>query len=253
MAINSDLYRALLKKTGWSPATLSRKAEALRRDYGPMTPDEARYIIAHEHGIDLRKYPIAPEELDRVQTLRASGATVTPAFHGGATTRTAKEAGVAESRAEPEEPRPPTPSALFDSRGFHPAVVRSSKKRFVSGHRSDAIRAAFQAVNNRVRKMGGISGDVDDGQALMGEAFKDKTAILQMTDRTTGPEKDEHAGLRFLAMGGMRGLRNPRSHADEEWWTDGDVDFVLECLALASLLHRCLDHCQERSKRAGTT
>ncbi len=56
MAIESDLYQALLKKTGWSAATLSRKANALWRDHGPMTPDEARYIIAHEHGIDLRKY-----------------------------------------------------------------------------------------------------------------------------------------------------------------------------------------------------
>ncbi len=123
----------------------------------------------------------------------------------------------------------------------------------MNGHRSDAIRAAFQAVNNRARKTGGISGDVDDGQALVGEAFKDKNPVLQMTDRSTVPEKDEHAGLRFLAMGGMRGLRNPRSHADDEWWTDDDVDFVLECLAIASLLHRCLDHCQEYGRLAVTT
>lgn len=146
--------------------------------------------------------------------------------------------------------RPPTPSALFDSRRFHPQVVKSSKKRFVNGQRSDAIRASFQAVNNRVRKMTGITG-VADGQGLVGKAFEDDNPSLQMSDLKSDSERDEHAGLRFLAMGGMRGLRNPRSHAHDEWWTDGDVDFVLDALALASLLHRCLDQCDAHSQRAG--
>jgi uncharacterized protein (TIGR02391 family) len=216
-----------------------------------MTPEEARYIIAHEHGIDLRKYGLSPEDIDRVRALRASGARLDLASSRGRAIRpAAAERGVTEARIDATDPRPLTPSALFDSRGFHPRIVKSSKSRFVNGQRSDSIRAAFQAVNNRIRKMSGIT-DVDDGQALAARAFEDKNPTLRMTDLNTVPDKDEHAGVRFLAMGGMRGLRNPRSHADEEWWTDGDVDFVLEALALASLLHRCLDLCEAYSKRAG--
>jgi len=247
--INSDLYEALRRKTGWSAATISRKADALRREHGPMTPDQARYIIAHERGIDLRKFGIPATEIDKVQALRASGATLSSR---APVSRAVRERAPA-ARAVPARPRPPTPSALFDSRAFHPAVVTSSKTRFVNGHPSDAIRNAFVALNNRVRKMSAITDDVDDGQALMGEAFKQQNPVLRMTDLGTVPEKDEHAGLRFLAMGGMRGMRNPRSHDDQDWWTDSDVGFVLEALALASLQHRCLDHCQDYRKRTETT
>lgn len=251
MPISSELYQALLNKTGWSPAKLSRKAGALADDHGPMTPEEARYIIAHEHGIDLRKYGLSPEDIDRVRALRASGARLDAGSSRGRAVRPAvAERCVAQARTDATDRRPLTPSSLFDSRALHSRVVASSKKRFVNGHRSDSIRAAFQAVNNRVRKMSGIT-DVDDGQALVAKAFEDKNPTLRMTDLNTVADKDEHAGLRFLAMGGMRGLRNPRSHADEEWWTDGDVDFVLEALALASLLHRCLDLCEAYGKRGG--
>lgn len=249
MAISTALYKALQSKTGWSAATISRKADALRREHGPMTPDEARYIIAHERGIDLRKSGVAQAEIEKVQALRASGATLTIS---PVAIRRVRESAPA-ARAASTRPRQPTLGMLFDSRSFHPAVATSSRKLFVNGHPSDAIRKAFVAVNNRVRKMGAISDDVDDGQALMGEAFKEKQPALQMTDRKTTPEKDEHAGLRFLAMGGMRGMRNPRSHDDQDWWTDSDVEFVLEALALASLQHRCLDHCQDYKKRTGTT
>lgn len=249
MAINSNLYKALQSKTGWSAATLSRKADALRREHGPMTPDQARYIIAHERGIDLRKYGLSAAEIDKVQALRASGATTVRSFEPVSRPTAAR---VRAARTPPPGPRPPTLTELFDSRAFHTAVVRSSKKRFVNGHPSDAIRNTFVALNNRVRKMSAIPDDVDDGQKLMGEAFKHQNPVLRMTDLGTMPERDEHTGLRFLAMGGMSGLRNPRSHDDQDWWTDSDLEFVLEALALASLLHRCLDHCQDYRKRAGT-
>ena len=253
MALNSTLYSALLSATGWSPATLSRKADQLRVAHGPMTADEARHIIAHERGIDLEKYDVPAQQIERVRTLRASGATLShtsaPRTHSSAAVRPTRSG----PSSEPSITSPPTPRTLFNSRSFHPAVVRSSRNRFVNGQRSDAIRAAFVAVNNRTRRMGNIRNEVDDGQALAGVAFSENSPILQMTDLATVPKIDEQVGLRFLAMAGIRGMRNPRSHADEEWWTDEDVGFVLECLAFASLLHRCLDHCQAYRQRSEAT
>ena len=246
MAISSGLYKALIGQTGWSPAKLGRIASALARQHGPMTPDEARYIVAHEHGINLRKHGVSASELDRVRMLRAAGAASAVAERNAPVAPPRKETA-APAKVETRDARPVTPSALFDSRDFHPHVVKSSKKRFVSGHRSDALRAAFVSVNNRVRRMSGIL-DADDGQALVSRAFGDKMPVLRMTGLSTLPERDEQIGLQFLAMGGMRGIRNPRSHADEQWWTDEDPRFVLEALALASLLHRCLDHCEARNK-----
>lgn len=244
MTIKGDLYQAILEKSNKSPATISRWAADLIEKHGPMTADEARLVIAHEFGVDLNKYPVSPEQLDKVRTLRSSGASLASVQQraGGPEQPASTERGDSSTTAQAYNPRPMTPAALFHSRGFHPAVAASSKRRFVNGHRSDAIRATFQAVNNRVKKLSGLHGR--DGQALMGQAFTDDDPPLQMTNLATQSERDEHAGARLLMMGAMTGLRNPRAHEDG-WEPDNDEHYVLECLAFASLLHRFLDRCEE--------
>src|SRR5687767_12279858 len=72
MPISPDLHGALLKVLGVSPATLSRQASDLVKRYGPMTGDEARWIIAHDAGIDLRRYGLTATQLDRVRQLRGA-------------------------------------------------------------------------------------------------------------------------------------------------------------------------------------
>lgn len=129
---------------------------------------------------------------------------------------------------------------MFDLRDFHPTVVRASRKLFLDGHRTEAIRKAFQTVNNRVKKLSGLP---KDGQPLMGEAFREVNPPLQMTGLASDSEKDEHKGTQLLMMGGMAALRNPRTHEDH-WEPDNDARSVLEALALASMLHRFLDRCE---------
>ena len=75
MALKGDLYRALLQKTG-SQQTMSRWASKIDDKFGPMSPDEARLVMAHEFGIKLADYGIAADVQDRVRTLRASGASL---------------------------------------------------------------------------------------------------------------------------------------------------------------------------------
>lgn len=212
-----------------------------------MSPEEARYIIAHEVGLHLRKYGVPPTEIEKVLSLRPAGARLVQGKPMRVRARMESNGqSVGAVEVDREEERPMTPAAIFDSRTFHQAVGKSSKRLFVNRHYSDAIRSGFQAVNNRARQLSGST--AEDGQALMGDIFKENSPELQMTDLSTVPEKDEQAGLKLVAMGSMRGLRNPRSHSDEEWWTDREIPFVLDCLALASLLHRCLDHCQNHMK-----
>jgi len=239
MAISSALLAELRKRIG-SDATISRAASRLIRDHGPMSPDEARWVLAHNAGIGLGKYGFTAEQLDRVRTLRASigeAPSVSPISPAGANNTN-------ETSKVPESGAAPTPAAIFTSRGFHEEVERT-KKLFVGGHYSDAIRKAFVRVNNRVKKMAGLVSK--DGQALMGAAFKDTNPPLQMTALSIVSEQDEHDGMRFMMMGAMAAMRNPRSHEDS-WEPDHDPVAVLEALAYASILHRFLDRCDSYRK-----
>jgi len=66
--INKSLRNALLKKPGMSPASLSRRASAIRQRLA-MTKDESYYLVAHEKGLSLDKY-VSGQELNRIMELQ---------------------------------------------------------------------------------------------------------------------------------------------------------------------------------------
>ena len=66
--VDRALRRKLLAELGISRQALSQRAKRLKEKYGPMTTDEAVYIIAHMEGLDISKsLPLAA--LDRVRSL----------------------------------------------------------------------------------------------------------------------------------------------------------------------------------------
>lgn len=69
MPTNPKVKQELLSKLGGiSHQALSQRAARIKETYGPMTTEEAVYVIAHIEGIDLSKFlPIAT--LDRVRSL----------------------------------------------------------------------------------------------------------------------------------------------------------------------------------------
>jgi hypothetical protein len=70
--INRQLRRDLLLKLNISKQALSNRAKRLKGIYGPMTTEEAIYIIAHTEGLDVSKYlPLAV--VDRVRSLVPRG------------------------------------------------------------------------------------------------------------------------------------------------------------------------------------
>ncbi len=66
--VNREVKRELLSKLQVSPQALSQKAQRIKDKYGPMTTEEATYIIAHIEGVDLAKY-LSLESLDRIRSL----------------------------------------------------------------------------------------------------------------------------------------------------------------------------------------
>jgi hypothetical protein len=66
---NRELRRALLKRLNITPQALSLRAGKMKRQHGPMSTEDATYVIAHAEGIDLSKY-LSAEEVSRIRTIR---------------------------------------------------------------------------------------------------------------------------------------------------------------------------------------
>jgi hypothetical protein len=56
MATNRKLRAELLSRLGCSPQALSKRAKVIKKNHGPMSTEDAVYLIAHKKGIDLSKY-----------------------------------------------------------------------------------------------------------------------------------------------------------------------------------------------------
>jgi hypothetical protein len=66
--VKREVREKLLTKLGISHQALSKRARRLKEKYGPMTTDEAVYIIAHLEGIDLSRY-LPLQALDRIRSM----------------------------------------------------------------------------------------------------------------------------------------------------------------------------------------
>jgi hypothetical protein len=66
--VNREIRESLLRKLKISKQALSQRANRLKEKHGPMTTDEAVYIIAHIEGIDLSKQ-LPLTVLDRIRSL----------------------------------------------------------------------------------------------------------------------------------------------------------------------------------------
>ena len=68
MPTNRELRTALLKHLGVSPQRLYQRGKNTKQKHGPMSTEEATYVIAHQEGLDLTKY-LDPSTVDRVRNL----------------------------------------------------------------------------------------------------------------------------------------------------------------------------------------
>ncbi len=240
MAIDSRLHQEILQRLGIGKSELERRASRLRRAHGPMSGDEARWIIAHNADIDLSPY-LNADQMDRVRALRVDidRSLTNKGTSPGSSARN-RSANGGDSVGASSQEAGPSRIQLFDGRCFHDEVKKSSRKLFGDRHNADSVRKAFQRLNNRVKKLVDSSAD---GQGLMATVFAKEKPMLEATPRSTESQQNEHDGMRFLFMGSMAALRNPLAHEDE-WVWQKDSDRTLECLGLASLLHAFVDRCE---------
>jgi hypothetical protein len=66
--VDPRVRKLLLNRLGVTPQALSQRAQKIKTKYGPLSTEEATYVIAHQQGIDLTRFlPI--DVIDRVRSL----------------------------------------------------------------------------------------------------------------------------------------------------------------------------------------
>lgn len=116
---------------------------------------------------------------------------------------------------------------------LHPKVKEYSLDLFNDGHYAPAIFEAVKGLNNYVKTKAGIT-DKDLSDA-MAKAFNENNPIIKLNSLRTQSEIDEQKGFKFLYMGAMTGIRNPKAHTNI---IQVDKNRTLEYLAFLSLLFR---------------
>jgi len=191
-----------------------------------VTREEAANILATELGIPV--YDILSElELRKLRELQSTRGKVT-------SMSPLKSREITSKRTRTEE-KSIAPNRLYDLLNFHPRIVKASRSQFKSGHYTDAIFNAFRCIEVFAKEKSGIDGR---GASLMHKIFNEKNPIIRLNEMRRDFEIDEQAGFRFIYVGAMTGIRNPKAHAEIQ---QRDPYRTLEYLSLASLLAKRLD------------
>lgn len=116
---------------------------------------------------------------------------------------------------------------------LHHKIKEISLELFRNKHYAQAVFESAKALNNYVKEKAGITDrDLSD---TMTRIFNENNPIIKLNDLATRSDKDEQEGFRFLYMGAMKGIRNPKAH---ENIIQLDKNRTLEYLAFISLLFR---------------
>jgi uncharacterized protein (TIGR02391 family) len=121
---------------------------------------------------------------------------------------------------------------------IHPEIVRVTKSRFDSLHFADAAEAAFKLINERIKEIVRDRTGVEcDGVALMQRAFSKDKPVLKLADLSTMIGEDMQVGYQQIFSGAIRGIRNPKAHANIQIDAIRSMHFIY----LASLLMSKVD------------
>lgn len=136
--------------------------------------------------------------------------------------------------------QPSGPKMLFDQLRLHPKIIGVGRALFMDGYFAQAIFEAYKAVNNEVKRVPGL--ESKDGRDLMAAAFNERNPVIRLNPLRSESDRNEQEGFKFIFMGAITGIRNPKAH---EYIDQRDPYKTLEYLGLASLLLKRLDEAQQ--------
>jgi len=118
---------------------------------------------------------------------------------------------------------------------IHPSIARVAKSRFETDHFGDSVESAFKELNDIIKKAYVIKiGKEEDGDNLMRKSFSVNGPVFFLGDMATESGKNIQQGYMDIFAGSMKGIRNPKAHANMEV----DPDEAWEMIVLGSHLMR---------------
>lgn len=123
----------------------------------------------------------------------------------------------------------------FIERNIHSGLPPKVKKLFDNGFYPEATFEAFKFLDKKVQRHAKIQ---ESGYKLMISAFNEALPLISLTALTTKEEKDEQQGFKWLFVGGVLAIRNPRGQLHG---LKDDPDICLDHLSFASFLLRRLE------------
>jgi uncharacterized protein (TIGR02391 family) len=126
------------------------------------------------------------------------------------------------SLKEEERPKQSIRNDIWTS--IHPSIRLLAEPRFESKHFADGVEAAFKEVNDIIKKAYKLkTGQEEDGDALMRKAFSVNNPVFKFSPNVSQSDKSIQQGYMDMFAGAMKGIRNPKAHAnlnvhpDEAW------------------------------------
>jgi uncharacterized protein (TIGR02391 family) len=186
----------------------------------------------------------APAQLPPVPN-NTTTAPAQPSPHSTFSRNNSAPSAIPSSRFHGLAKRPRFVVPKKDSLSFsdiHPIIRAGCEQRFRQGYVRDAVREAFDLVNQYVRAK--ISQVDDGGVDMMRQVFNPDTsnnkkypASLEFGDYGGLSKKNDQEGFQNIFAGVQMALRNPLAHGRSEMTSSE----ALEYLAFASLLCRKID------------
>lgn len=128
----------------------------------------------------------------------------------------------------------------LNDRKVHPDVLNFCKAELLQDNYFHTVFEATKSVAEKIREKTGLT---EDGSILVDRAFglgEKNTPKLAVNSLKTESEESEHKGFANLLKGMFGMFRNTTGHAPKIKWPI-DEETALDCLTLASLLHKTLD------------
>jgi len=130
----------------------------------------------------------------------------------------------------------------FEARNIHQDLPPKVRDLFDDGYYPEATFEAFKYLDKTVEKYSGIT---ESGYKLMMTAFSETIPKLPLTPLKTTSDKDEQQGYKFIFVGGVLAIRNPRGH---EHSAVDNPDLCLDHLSFVSMLLRRLEQAGYREQ-----
>ncbi|WP_108881050.1 TIGR02391 family protein [Anderseniella sp. Alg231-50] len=133
----------------------------------------------------------------------------------------------------------------LQTRGVHPDVIKFCRAELLADDYFHAVQEAVKSVFDKLRL---LSGQAEDGGALINEVLASSSPAIRINKLSTESEKSEQRGFANLLKGTYGMFRNPTAHEARIKWSMTKAD-AEDLLSLVSLIHRRLDasHASKRS------